>query len=310
MYASTYPETGQRSTETMKRGNPYPGEDCPRDTAASKEGISVVLATYAGDDPEALAAALDSIFSQTRRPDEVILVVDGEIGRLSRDVIDGFLEREEILRKEELDENRGKGPARNRGVRTASHPLVAIMDSDDICTPSRFEKQIGYLRENPEIDVLGGYIAEFGDNPADVRTIRKVPLSDGSIKRLAKFRSPMNHVTTMFRRSLFLECGGYRGFDPGQDYELFVRMIENDAVFANIPEVLVKVRAGSSFAARRGGWAYLREEIKLQREFVEIGFISTPTAILNIALRIPVRMVPAALRWRIYDRVLRTPARE
>jgi hypothetical protein len=58
--------------------------------------------------------------------------------------------------------------------------------------------------------------------------------------------------------------------------------------------------------ARRGGLQYLKEEVALQRRFVRYGFVSSLRAMSNIAVRIPVRLLPTTIRKVIYTHVLRS----
>ena len=43
--------------------------------------------------------------------------------------------------------------------------LIARMDSDDVCLPQRFERQMQFIADHPEIDVLGASISEFDSDP-------------------------------------------------------------------------------------------------------------------------------------------------
>jgi len=75
--------------------------------------------------------------------------------------------------------------------------------------------------------------------------------------------------------------------------------------FHNLDDILVHVRCGNGMQQRRGGLRYLREEIKLQRHFVKIGFLSKPQFLLNLIMRAPARIVPLPLRSIFYQRMLR-----
>ncbi len=49
------------------------------------------------------------------------------------------------------------------------------MDGDDIAVETRFQDQLAYLSDNPEVDVLGGYVMEFNSNPDESGRVRDVP---------------------------------------------------------------------------------------------------------------------------------------
>ena len=113
------------------------------------------------------------------------------------------------------------------------------MDTDDISRSERFETQIAFLKANPEVDVLGTWIAEINNDMTKISSYRKLPCEHKNIIRFAKKRSPMNHMTVMFSKSAVVNVGCYDHFRIAQDYHLWVRMIQKGACFANLPKVLV-----------------------------------------------------------------------
>jgi glycosyltransferase involved in cell wall biosynthesis len=268
--------------------------------------VSVVLATYGEDDPDALQDALDSVVCQTHTPAEVVLVENGPVPSTIESVVKDYQQcHPDTFSVVQIDTNQERGYARRVGVENASHELVAMMDSDDIAVPQRFEEQVEYLSDHPEIDVVGGYIAEFTDDPDNPHAVRRVPLTPEEVADKARFRSPINQMTAMARRTAILEAGNYRRVDPMEDYDLWARMLTNGSKLANIPQVLAKVRGGEAMYARRGGWKNAYEEIRLQRQFLEREFINLPIALLNLCIRIPIRLLPNRLRAVIYSGLLR-----
>ena len=123
--------------------------------------FSVILSIYYKESPLFLRESLDSLFSQTVCPDEVILVKDGPIGDELDNVIDSYVTRYPYLKVLSLVTNRGLGKALNEGLKYCSHELVARMDTDDIAMPERFEKQLAVFKKYPDIDVVGAWINEF-----------------------------------------------------------------------------------------------------------------------------------------------------
>lgn len=265
--------------------------------------MSVVVSVYPGDNADHFAASLESIADkQTHPPDEIIVVADGKLTTALNSVLNGRTDLE-IIR---FEDNRGTGAARAAGVKHASHENVAFQDADDLSVPERFDQQLAYLHEHPDIDAVGGYIAEFEADPDDPHAIRKVPTQPSKIARWAKIRSPLNQTTVMARRESILEAGNYHADKRMEDYALWARMLTAGMKLDNLPEVLAKVRVGSNeMAGRRGGLEYAREDVRLQREFYRMGFVSLPMALLNIAIRVPTRLVPNSVRSAVYGRFLR-----
>jgi glycosyltransferase involved in cell wall biosynthesis len=268
--------------------------------------FSVLLPTYKNDDASELRAAIESVFDQTCKPDEILVVKDGPIPTELEQVIDNFRsDGRAKLRSVQHQANHGLSVALQTGVKEAKHQYIARMDADDISIPTRFEKQIEFLHKNPEVDIVGGYIAEFETDPEAPISRREVPTTHTDIEQMAQFRSPVNHGTVMFKRATVLQAGNYRPVNRMEDYDLWVRMIMDGATFANIPEVLVKVRAGPELADRRGGIEYAREELRTQWEFYKHGFISRTVCAFNISTRVTLRLLPNQFRRAIYKAIAR-----
>lgn len=269
--------------------------------------LSVVLPTYARDTPDHLDLAIESVVEQTRPPQEVTIVRDGPIPPALESVIEKWSVADHApITQVSLKENRGLGAALREGVKQCKHEYVARMDADDVSVPQRFERQTGFLAKNPDIDIVGGYIAEFVDDPSNTVSCREVPTEHETIDRMARFRSPFNHGSVIFRKSAAISVGNYRAVDRMEDWDLWARMLLDGALTANVPDVLVRVRAGDELFGRRGGWEYGREEIRQQVDFLRWGFVTPIQFLRNLVLRVPMRFLPRRIRGQLYRRYLRT----
>jgi len=271
--------------------------------------VSVVLPTYRGDAPSELERAIDSLIDQTVPPAELLIVEDGPLTDGLESVI---TERAEefptTVRTHRIERNQGLGNALRVGVENCTHDIVARMDADDISFPSRLERQLEFLVEHPEVDIVGGQIEEFDSEPGESIAVRRVPTSHEDIERTARFRSPMNHGTVMFRKQTVLDAGNYRPVERMEDYDLWIRMFLDGATFANLPDVLLKVSAGERMYSQRGGWTYAREEVRTQVEFYRRGFVPLPVFLFNVLSRTTLRLLPDRARGAIYRALARTPA--
>lgn len=183
---------------------------------------------------------------------------------------------------------------------------MARMDTDDICYPNRFEKQLKYLQENPEIAVVGSYGEEFSISFEHPEQIIRCPLNNNEIVKFAKKRNPLKHPTVMFRKSVVLASGNYRHFLWFEDYDLCIRMLLAGYKMANIPEILVAFRADDHQFERRGGVAYLKQEVRFQRFMLHSNFINIRQFVFNCSARSVVRLMPNGLRKRFYKTFLRS----
>lgn len=247
-----------------------------------------------------MAEAFESLRNQSLPADEVVIVKDGKLTPELEQVIDIYSSLLPI-RTIALEKNVGLGKALQIGINECSHEFIARMDSDDISSADRFRKQIDLLEVNPEIDVVGSWISEFEGEPDNIYAYRNLPVEHSAITVFAKKRCPMNHVTVVFRKTSVLRAGSYYDIKFSQDYHLWVRMLLNGAKFANIPECLVNVRAGRDMVIRRGGMKYAKNEYKLQKDFYRRGFLNFYEFMRNLAIRIPVRLMPGWSRKLIYS---------
>ena len=265
--------------------------------------FSVVMSTYSGDRPEWLREAGQSIFMQSQKPDELIMVLDGDVGRETHDVI-ADLGSLGTVRVIALPKNVGPGMARHKGIVTSKNDVVAIMDADDICRPDRFETQLQVLADD-RADVVGAWISEFDLLVGDKEKFRKVPEMHEDIVSYARKRTPMNNVTAMFQKSFYIKAGGYSGMRANEDYDLYVKMILSNARFYNIQRVLVDVRGGPDLSSRRGGLEQVPDDTRMFFLMYKKKFINGWQLIFNIGVRVFLRVLPNKWREKFYQIFLR-----
>ncbi len=266
------------------------------------------MSVYRNDTPAFVARAIESVTTlQSRRPDEVVLVVDGPVPHGLDALIESYEHApESIFKVIRLPENGGLGNALRIGVEKASHPVIARMDSDDVSAPDRFEKQIDYMEKHPGCDLLGGQISEFIDSEDNVVGRRVVPCKREEILMWLKGRCPFNHVSVTMLRSRVIAVGNYIDWHFNEDYFLWIRMAEAGCDFANLPDVLVNVRVGADMYRRRGGWKYFRSEKGLQDYMLRRKMISLPRYCYNVLGRFVIQVaMPNSLRGFVFQKLFR-----
>jgi len=265
--------------------------------------FSVLMSIYRNEKVSNFREAMDSIFSQTLRPCEVILIKDGPLPNNLFNIITEYVEKESIIKIIENKKNLGLGRALQRGLLECTCDIVARMDTDDICKETRFQKQYEFLCSHLDISVVGSWIEEFEETPKEILSVRRVPEYSDEIIKFAKTRNPMNHMTVMFRKSDVLECGNYQDFYLYEDYFLWIRMLLKNKKFHNLQESLVYARTGPGMLKRRSGLRYTLTEIKVYRVFRQMGFISYKECFKVLCVRIPLRMGPLFIRKWLYNKV-------
>ena len=269
-----------------------------------KVKFSVLMSVYIKENPEYLDKALESVFNQTVKPDEVILVEDGPLTKELEKVIRKYKKEHEELKPIKYKENRGLGSALHDGLLECSNELVFRMDTDDICLPTRFEKQLKVFKEN-DVDIVGSNITEFDETMENETSERIVPENDEDIKKMAKKRNPMNHVTVAFKKESVISAGNYQKMMYFEDYYLWARMIDNNCKFYNIQETLVNVRGGTDMIKRRGGRKYIKPIKDFEKALLRLEVINTKEYLINIITRIGVSLIPNSVRLLVYKKALR-----
>jgi glycosyltransferase involved in cell wall biosynthesis len=271
--------------------------------------FSVCTSVYKNDNPNYVKVALDSLLIyQSVKPTEIILVQDGPVPDATTRLLSEYRNKYgDTLKVIVLEKNGGLGNALKIGVENARYDIIARMDSDDIAVPDRFEKQLSYLELHPDCDVVGGQITEFIDAPEIIVGKREVPCSNEEIYKFMRSRCALNHPTVMFKKASVLKAGNYKDWFWNEDYYMWIRMMEQGCVFANLPDVLVNMRSGLEQYGRRGGRKYFDSEIGIKKLMLEKGMITRTEYIINYIERFIIQlMLPNSVRgW-----VIRTFARK
>jgi glycosyltransferase involved in cell wall biosynthesis len=186
-----------------------------------------------------IAQSVESILNQSYKNIELIVVNDGSIDR-TLEILQQYKEINVINQ-----ENQGTASAINNGIKISNGEFIARIDSDDIAFPIRIEKQVRYLRDHPDVGLLGS-----GAIIIDIKNrkfgYQKVPLTDSEIRWASLFKSPFIHPSIMFRREIIegMPTLYDAKFLNSQDYDLWVRLIEKTKT-ANIREPLLYYRIHS-----------------------------------------------------------------
>lgn len=274
--------------------------------------FSVIMSIYKSDVPELVRVALDSLLTQTLLPNEIVIVGDGPVPHSLEDEVERIKDK---VRSEELpteinylpqEKNGGLGEAMRIAAEAAKYPFLARMDSDDICLPDRFEKQMKCFEEDPELSLVGGMITEFDGEPDNIIAKRILPLDDAGIKRMMRGRCAVNHVTVVFKKEDLMRSGNYQPFWKQEDHYLWARMMEHGCKFRNIPDVVVNVRSGRDQIARRGGLRFYKSVVRVFWYMYRHGLISFGYFLYICAVRGVVQvLMPNRLRTWVYLHLLR-----
>ncbi|MPW44388.1 glycosyltransferase [Acinetobacter guerrae] len=273
--------------------------------------FSTLISLYHKENPLFLDQCFESIWNnQTIQPSEIILVLDGPIG----EELSQFVEKwkkviGEPLKIIPLSQNVGLGKALNEGLKHCSNEWIFRMDTDDICIPDRFEKQLKSIKENPEIVLFSGQVMEFDQDISDANILKAVPVGFEEIKKFAQKRCPFNHMTVAYRKSIIEKLGGYQHHLFMEDYNLWLRVIGAGYQVGNHPDVLLYARVGNGMHARRKGLEYIKSEKQLLDLKKQLKLQSPIHANILFIARSLFRLLPASLLGKIYNMFLRKRAK-
>ena len=269
--------------------------------------FSVLLSLYHKEQAAYFNDALKSIWAnQSVRPNEIVLVLDGAIGNeLEQCLAKWQAEMGAHLIIIPLPQNVGLGKALNEGLKHCTHDWVFRMDTDDICKPDRFEKQIQFIQKNPEMVLFGGQVLEFNESIEDADIIKSVPTTPEAIKKFSLSRCPFNHMTVAYKKSVILELGGYQHHLYMEDYNLWLRVIGNGFHVANLPDVLLYARVGNGMHARRKGLQYIQSEKQLLQLKKQLRLQTPIKANILFIARASIRLLLTNILSFIYNKILR-----
>ena len=159
------------------------------------------------------------------------------------------------------NENKGLAQSMNElltVVMPQRYNYIARMDADDISLPNRFDRQLAYFAEHPEVECLGTWAMEINSNGEEYFR-KQMPETHNECWKLFKKRDCMIHPTVMFRRSYFDKAGLY-SLDTyfGEDTMMWAQGFKAGCIFANVPEYLFKFRLDDNFFERRRGWKHAK----------------------------------------------------
>jgi len=219
--------------------------------------FSVLMSLYYKEKAKYLNEALNSVFTNTVQPTQVVLVLDGPIGDELQSVVDKYCAQYSSLEVYPQEKNQGLSTALNIGLEKCRCELVFRMDTDDKCYPNRFERMLSLYEEDPDLDLAGAW-ATMIDEEGNVIKNMSVPISQKEIYSKV-WTCPFIHPTVSFKKISLMKVGSYNpNSGPRQDdYELWFRCVENGLKCKNISEPLLYYRFFKDSVARntvKVGW--------------------------------------------------------
>jgi len=241
--------------------------------------LSVILPAF--NIAQFVRDAVASVQTQTFADFELIVVNDGSTDA-TLSILQGIAANEPRLRIISRS-NTGIVGALNDALAATAAPYIARMDGDDLCAPTRFARQLAFLKANPEVLLVGSNVEFIDSRGARLKTYRP-PHDNASIQKalLEGNSGALIHPTIMGPRRAWTETGGYReNYKFVEDYDLYLRAARLGPL-ANLDESLLQYRihAQSTNYVRRDRQVTLLKELcrdARQQAGLKDDFVFQPT---------------------------------
>lgn len=217
-------------------------------TEPHNEKISVIMAVYNCE--ETIKEAIDSIVNQTYTDWELVICNDCSTDgtwAIVESYRDKYPDKFILVQN---DVNRKLAFSLNHCLEHATGYYVARMDGDDISLPERFSRQVEYLKQHPEVSLVGTAVQRF-----DETGLKNLQVLIEHPDRYSLHKSfPFAHATIMTYKSVYDKLNGYtvaKRTERGQDYDLWFRFFYEGFKGDNIQDALYLVREDANAIARR-----------------------------------------------------------
>ncbi|MBQ0943126.1 glycosyltransferase [Ideonella sp. 4Y16] len=232
-----------------------------------------------------LLRTLGAIANSRTKPNKILIVDDG-----SKEPIDlAGTEFSEICHVFRHDVNKGISVGLNRLISEASalkFDFAALVDAGDLPTPDRLDRQLEFLRINPQVAVLGGSMRIIGLD-GKVQTEFAAPITARDIHIAFRRGYPFAHPTATFRLALFTSFN--ISYNPNirasVDYDMLYRLhLANPESVRNIPDILVEyVREAESIGIRRAT-LQAREAYRIRLRHASLSSLHSLVGLMDIRL--------------------------
>jgi len=179
--------------------------------------VSVIIPAY--NRAQLLPRALATVFAQTYKDYEVIVVDDGSTDD-SPQVVKQFAGRVKYIRKE----NGGSASARNRGIEEAQGEYIAFLDSDDTWVPEKLAEQVKVLDAHKNVGIVYARMPIINEKGEQVG-IKPAGISGRTFKELLEYWGDLPTSTVMTRKECFVKAGMFdTALTTMQDIDMWLRI--------------------------------------------------------------------------------------
>ncbi len=213
-----------------------------------KPKISIIMGIY--NNERYLCESIESIINQTYQNWEFIMCDDGSSDgtlKIALEYQEKYPEKIKVLTNEK---NMGLNYTLNKCLEVAEGEYIARQDGDDVSLPERFEKEINFLEDNPDYDLVSSNMIFFDENGDWGESHRF-----GEVKKEDFIKeSPIYHAPCIMKSEALRKVGGYtvsKKLLRVEDYHLWFKLYIEGYRCYNLKECLYKMRDDNDAYKRR-----------------------------------------------------------
>lgn len=258
--------------------------------------ISILMGIYNIPDKEQLAKSIDSIINQTYKNFEFIIIDDGSTNDTYK-WLEDLSKEDSRIKIYKNKKNLGLQKTLNKALKLSSGEYIARMDGDDYCSYDRFQKQIDFLKNNKEYQLVSTNSNCFDDSGIWGERI----FDEIITKKSFLFTSPIQHGSILTYRWCYEKMNGYseeKYAERNEDYELFMRMYANGIKMYTIQEKMYYYRVDDVCYSKRKFKYRINEAIVRYKGFKKLKLF--PKGLIYVIKPIIVGLIPQKILKRIH----------
>lgn len=263
--------------------------------------ISVIMGVYNCKDFSLLKKSVKSIVNQTFKDWELIICDDGSDNDTYQKLLD-VATIDSRIKIIGYKENKGLAHALNECIKHSKGKYIARQDDDDVSLPNRLEKELSFITENSEYDIVGTNAKVYNDLGIwGDYVIPEYPSVNDFL-----WNSPFLHPTVIMKKEKLLAVNGYREAKETricEDYDLFMRMYAEGCRGVNLQEFLYEYRIENGNTKKRPMKYRVDEMIVRYKNFkkLKLGIKSYPYIIKPILLGLIPQFIFKLIKRKVYQ---------
>ena len=263
----------------------------------SPHPIAVFSSVYHRSRLAQVKAAFESVFAAD--PDLTLNLYVAVDGPIAPDLDRWLKQYPNLHHLTRLPENRGLGAALNQLIdELGDEDLICRMDTDDLCLPGRFTRQLAHMQTTPECAILGGAL-ELRDETDRVFATRRYPDHPALTKHIQSGRSPLAHTAVCIRRAVFEAGLRYPPLRYCEDIDLWLRAYAAGFRLDNLPEPLVSSRVAANLKTRYS-LAYAKDKWRAWWPHRHLWRYGRNARLFELLAHFVLPLLPKRLLWPVH----------